>query len=335
MLLQNARANILLYLLPAMILALVPWLITSPYHLQIIILLFWNAYLAICWNWVGGYAGLFSLAHGAFVGIGGYTSTILFLNYQISPFLGMILGGVFAAILGAAISYPCFRLRGIYFALSTMAFGLSIQILFINTYSVWGIKINGADGLSIPPADSFLLFQSASKIPYYYVIVALLLISVFLSHKIRNSKLGYYLTAINENQESAESIGINSSKYKLIAFIISAFFSALGGTFYAQLMLIMDPGRVMGIDFSIDLALMSILGGMQTLLGPFVGALIIIPVSEYLRAIIGSKYAGSHLAIYGIMLMVIVIYFPQGLSKYINNFVGKFMQATRKRKELA
>ena len=319
-----------LWLIGILILALLPFIIRNAYHLQVLIMLFWYAYLAICWNWVGGFAGQFSMIHGTFVGVGGYTSTLLFLNFGLTPFIGMVLGGVLAALLSIIVSYPCFRLRGIYFALSTMAFGLSIQILFMNTYSVWGIKINGADGLSILPRDSFVLFQSTSKVPYYLVILALLVGVLALSAGIRHSKLGYYLTAINENQESAESLGINSSRYKLMAFMISAFFSAIGGTFYAQLMLIIDPGRIMGIDFSIELGLMSILGGMQSIWGPLLGASIIVPTSEYLRAFLGSKYAGSHLAIYGLMLMVMVIYFPRGLSEFINIGIARIRTALGK-----
>ncbi|GAB6174257.1 branched-chain amino acid ABC transporter permease [Paradesulfitobacterium aromaticivorans] len=301
-------------LLFLLILVALPFLINNEYILQIFIMFLFNAYLASGWNIISGFAGQLSLGHAAFVGIGAYTSTILFVQVGISPWIGMIIGGVIAGVLGWLIGYPVFKLRGPYYALATIAYGEIIRIFIQNTKSIGGIELKGAEGILIPfKGNSPGIYQFETKAAYYYVIFILFLFVILLSYKIKNSKMGYYLSAIGNDQDAAESLGVNTSKLKLTASAISAFVMALGGTFYAQYLLYINPQGILSGDFSTEIAVIGIIGGEGTVLGPVLGSLILTPLSELTRIYLGGRFAGVHLLAYGLILMVVVTYLPHGV----------------------
>ncbi|WP_206811634.1 branched-chain amino acid ABC transporter permease [Paradesulfitobacterium ferrireducens] len=278
------------------------------------IMFLFNAYLASGWNIISGFAGQLSLGHAAFVGIGAYTSTILFVQWGISPWIGMIFGGVIAAIFGWLIGYPVFKLRGPYYALATIAYGEIIRIFIQNTKAVGPIELKGAEGILIPfKGSSPALFQFETKAAYYYVALAMFLLVLLLSYKIKNSKMGYYLSAIGNDQDAAESLGVNTSKMKLTASAISAFVMALGGTFYAQFLLYINPQGVLSGDFSTEIAVIGIIGGEGTVFGPVLGSLILTPLSELTRIYLGGRFAGVHLLAYGLILMAVVTHIPHGV----------------------
>ncbi len=294
--------------------ALFPVFVQDPYfvHAAIMVLLF--AFLASSWNILGGLAGQHSFGHSAFFGIGAYVSTILFLYWNVPPLLGMIIGGVVAGIASIGIGYPCFKLRGPYFALSTLAFTEIFRIVVTSTEQVGPIDLKGAAGILIPlrPGSSLLNFQFADKTYYYYLILAMLLLLLFLHVWIERSRWGLYLAAIRDNEEAARSVGISATRYKMIALVISAFFGATAGTFYAQFLLYIEPA-LFSSAFSIEILLIAIVGGAGTLLGPFLGALILTPVSELTRTYLGGTYAGVQLIIYGSVLVAVMMFAPQGL----------------------
>lgn len=305
------------YFLPLLflvILGLLPFIINNEYILQVFIMFLFNAYLASGWNIISGFAGQLSLGHAAFVGIGAYTSTILFVQWGISPWIGMLFGGVIAAVLGWLIGYPVFKLRGPYYALATIAYGEIIRIFIQNTKAVGPIELKGAEGILIPfKGSSPALFQFDTKAAYYYVALIMFLLVLFLSYKIKNSKMGYYLAAIGNDQDAAESLGVNTSKLKLRAAAISAFIMALGGTFYAQFLLYINPQGVLSGDFSTEIAVIGIIGGEGTVLGPVLGSLILTPLSELTRIYLGGRFAGVHLLAYGLILMAVVTHIPHGV----------------------
>jgi branched-chain amino acid transport system permease protein len=304
------------------ILLAIPVINSEPYFLQLFIMVMLFAYWASSWNIISGFSGQMSLGHSAFAGIGAYVSTILFINFNLSPWLGMIVGALIAGVFGLVIGYPCFRLRGTYFTLATIAFLNVVRIFVLANQEILGFEIRGAQGLSVPwKGNSFTNMQFLSKVPYYYLILALLVTVVLVSYFIKKSKMGYYLAAIKTNQEAASSLGVNVTHYKLAAQFISVFFTAIGGSFYAQFILFIDPQRLLGYDLSLEMAIFSIIGGQGTVLGPVLGAFILVPISELTRAHISGNLAALPVIIYGLCLMAIIYYLPDGILKYINKLL--------------
>jgi branched-chain amino acid transport system permease protein len=292
-----------------------PLVIESPTYLQILILLFFYAYLTSAWNLVGGFAGVLPLGHSVFVGIGAYTSTILSLQYGVSPWIGMIVGGLLAAFIGVLIGKPTFRMRGAYFALCTIAFAEGIRVMIENIDSLGPFKINGPRGLLIPlKGDSFWNYQFMHKEPYYYIILVMLVLVLGLTWFISKSRMGYYLAAGGEEPEAAQALGVNVARYKLVAMAMSCFLTALAGTFYAQLMLYFYPKGLMGLDLSFEIAFIALIGGRGTIAGPIIGALALRPLNEFTRIYLSNQLPGLHLVIFGLILILVMLYQPKGLT---------------------
>lgn len=294
------------------------------YVMQVMVMLLLFMYWASSWNIIGGYGGLLSLGHASYIGIGAYTSTICSMYLNISPWIGMLIGGLIAGLVSLIIGYPTFRLKGSYFALSTVALLNVMRIVFLSEDTIFGFKTYAAMGIKIKwLGGNFIDMQSLDKMFFYYIILVLLVILLLVSNFISTRKTGYYLAAIRTNQEAADSLGVNVQYYKLKAQFISAFFTALGGTIYAQLISFIEPQRVFGYDLSVEIALMVIIGGTGTVWGPIIGALVLYPASELLRSSIGSKLPGSSIAIYGLLLMIIIYFMPQGLLHYLRILKNK------------
>jgi branched-chain amino acid transport system permease protein len=275
--------------------------------------------LGVAWNIMGGYAGMFSFGQAAFFGIGAYTSSFLLVTFQVNPWIGLMAGGVVAALMAAAIGYPCSNLRGHYFAIATIAFGEIVRIHFNN----WKL-VNAAEGITIPMVNESLanfMFHS-SKLPYYYIILAFLLLALVICYFVANSKMGYYFRAIKESHDVAEVLGVNVVRYRLIAIMVSAFLSAMAGTFYAQYILYIDPESVMLLAISIQIVLISMLGGAGTIMGPVIGAAILIPIAELTRIWLGHRGTGVDMLIYGFLITLISVYQPQGIWGLFAN-IGK------------
>jgi len=290
-------------------------LFLDAYYLHILIsILFWG-YLGSCWNILGGYAGQFSFGHAAFFGVGAYTSSLLFVDAGISPWIGMLLGAILALLLGLFIGYLCFRygLKGPYFALSMLACAQMLQIIAVNWKAV-----KGALGVLIPLGDSFLNFTFKNRLPYYYVILAMIIGILILTKWIQEKRLGYYFFAIREDEDAAKALGINIQKYKMIAMALSAFTTAMGGTFYAQYYYYIDPSLSFGGPVSIDILLRPIVGGPGTVFGPLVGSILLSPLSEITRSLF-RQYSGLHNMIFGSLLIATVIFLPRGIMGLVKD----------------
>lgn len=292
-----------------------PFVVADSYVVHSAAMVLYFAYMASSWNFVCGYVGQVSLGHSAFSGIAGYATVLLFTQAGLSPWVGMILGGVLAAAVSVPVGYATFRLKGPYFTLTTIAFAEILRIWLENTDNFLGIPLKGAQGLTVPPVGgtSFAAFQFDGKLPYYYIILALLLLVMAATALMERSRLGFYLKAIRGNRDGAEALGIDPTRYSLAALALSAFLTGIGGAYYAQLFRYINPERNMGIDLSIDMAVMTIVGGQGTILGPTLGALVLHPVGELVRSSLGGQVLGLHLVIYGIVLMLAVLYFPKGI----------------------
>jgi branched-chain amino acid transport system permease protein len=298
-----------LFFLVVLILAIAPIFIENDFYLDGFILIFiWGAF-AGAWNIISGHAGMVSLGHNAFFGIGAYTSTLLLLRFGLTPFIGMLIGGALASSVGLLIGIICFRLRSHYFALATLAFGQVTSIVAMN----WTSLTNGAEGLALPIKPSLYNMAFASKLPYLYIGLVLLLAVIGISYAIEHSKLGYYLTAFRENEEAARALGVKTGRVRLTAMAISSFLAAVIGAFYAQYLVFIDPTSIIRIQISVQVALFAIVGGIGTTLGPAIGALIFIPMTIALRAKLGTSLPGLHLVIYGTILIIVLLYMPKGI----------------------
>jgi len=292
------------------VVALLPQMITTPYYVHMLIFVLLYAGLASAWNLMGGFAGQLSLGHAGFFGIGAYSSALLFIKFGLSPWIGMLVGVLLAAVAGAAIGYPCFRLRGPFFALATLAFGEVLRLVAI----AWIDLTQGSNGLTIPFRPGFKNMMWQGKEMFFYVTLVYALAAVGIAWKIERSRLGYYLIALKEDDAAARMLGIDTTRYKLYATLISAALTAVGGVFYAQYIGFIDPDSVFGLDQSVQYALISIIGGIGTVVGPVFGAFIMIPLMEVLRAMFGGMARGLHLVLYGLILIVVVMLIPQGLA---------------------
>ncbi len=297
----------------AFLLAL-PWIVGGSYH-SVLVMMILYAYLATAWNILGGFTGQLSLGHSLFFGMGAYASSVLSVYYGFSPWLGMLVGGAVAAVLALFVGVLSFHygLRGPYFALASIAFSQAALTLVLNIDF-----LGAASGYKIPlKPPSLFDFQSTSKLPFYYIGLGMLVALFLITHLIRKSQMGYYFIAIRDNEELAQGLGVNIIRYKLAATLISAFFTGIAGTFYAQYYLYIDPRDVMGIDLSIELALFSIVGGAGTLYGPMIGAFVLTVIGELTRSFIGAAFSGGHVMVYGLILMLVIIFIPKGIMGFI------------------
>jgi len=288
-----------------------PLIFTLPFPRHVMIMIFLYGMLAQAWNILAGYCGQISLGHAVFFGAGAYTSTVLVRQLGLTPWAGMLAGAVLAVALSQVIGYPVFRLRGHYFAIATIAVGEIVQTVVIN----WD-WLGGARGLFVPikRPDSFVNFQfNESKQTYYYIALALLGLALWLTRRMERSRTGYYFRAIREDQDAAASLGIPVARYKQRAMALSAGLTALGGTFYAQYILFIDPESVLPLSLSILICLVAVLGGVGTLWGPPIGAAILVPLSEGTRVYLGGTGKAIDLLIYGALIMLISVIQPGGI----------------------
>jgi branched-chain amino acid transport system permease protein len=279
------------------------------YFLEVLISILFFAYLGLAWNLLGGYAGQFSFGHAAFFGIGAYTSTLLLLRAGLSPWVGMLAGGLLATGFGLFEGYLSFRygLRGPYFSLVTLAFAEMLRVVTVN------LRVVGASlGLVVPSQANALLFVFADKLPYYYVMFVMTAAALAITHLVARSRLGYCLVAVRENEDAAEAAGVDARGVKLRAMAVSAFLTGLGGTFYAQYFAYIDPTITFGPAISIGALLPAIVGGAGTVVGPVLGAFVLTPISEITRAALRGR-AGADIMLYGLMLILVISFLPQGL----------------------
>ena len=315
----DSRRGWRLFLFLCLILALIfPMLEKNPSHQNLAILVLMAAQLGVAWNIIGGYAGQVSLGQAAFYGLGAYTSTLLFTKLGLTPWIAIPVGGLVAVCISLLVGWSCFRLKGHYFAMATIAVAEIIQIIFTN----WEYA-GAAVGLNLPMEEGWKTLIFSTKEPYYYLALGLLLLTLGVNYAIEKSFLGYYFRAIKDEPDAARSLGVNLSRYKQLAFAISSFFTALGGSLYAHKELYIDPGSVLHTGLSIKMALVSILGGVGTLFGPLLGAGIPTLIEEGTRVIFGGSGRGTDLIIYALLIVLIAVYYPTGVLGWLRSFIAR------------
>ncbi len=288
-----------------------PFVLNAPFPHHLMIMIFLYALMAQSWNILAGYCGQISLGHAVFFGIGAYGSGFLFATFRISPWLGMLVGIAIAMAAAVLIGLPTLRLRGHYFAIATLVIGESVQIVFQR----WEY-VGAASGIWLPIVrdNPLLNFQfNESKIPYYFIALGFLSLACLAVWYLERSKAGFYFRAIREDPEAASSLGVNVARYKVLAFMISAGFMSLAGSFYAQYVLVVDPETVFPLTLSIFVLLMVVMGGVGTLWGPVIGAAVLVPLSEFTRIYLGGTGGTIDLMIYGALIVLISVFRPVGL----------------------
>ena len=283
------------------------------YVLHVLIQILVWSFVGTAWSLMGRF-GLVSLGHGAFLGVGAYTTTLLWNFFGLTPWLGSIVAVAGAIALGLAIGYPCFRFRvvGHYFALATLAVGEVIRLLIIAERDWTG----GSLGLTLKPATtdaSFAAIQFADKRVFYYGALVLWLGGLAVWARVDRSMARSALEAIGEDETAAASVGIHVTRFKLGITLLSAALTAIGGVAYAQYISYVNPETLAGIGVSLRIVFAVVLGGMYSLLGPTVGSALTIALSEYLRVAFGLRLIGMAETIYGLLLILFIIFLPSGI----------------------
>lgn len=284
------------------ILSLVPFLGLSSYVMHILILVIMWSVIGMSWNLLGGYCGQVSFGHAAFFGMGAYTAGIFYYNAGISAWWGLPLSVVIVAAFSLVFGFIVLRLRGSYFVLATLAIGEVLRVTAENLQD-------------FTQGDLGIMVQKRTwvgKTWYYYIILTIAVFTFFLIKKVIASKLGYYFVAIREDPDAAESLGINTTLYKTIALCLSGVLTGLAGAFYTNYMGYIDPQVVFPLyDISIVTVMVVMIGGVATLWGPFVGAVIMVLFAEVIRSI--PSLGEAHETFFGLLLIFIIIFLPNGI----------------------
>jgi branched-chain amino acid transport system permease protein len=287
---------------------MLPFILPS-FYVHVLIMTFLAASVASAWNIIGGFAGQFSLGHSVFFGIGGYGVAIPLQDYGISPVLGIPLGVLISVVLSIIIGLPTFKLRGHYFALATLA----VVMIFLDLSIYFKGFTHGTTGIPLvdKPGAWDLVFRT--KLPMYYLFLALLFMTLFLSYLISKSKIGCYFKAIREDEEAAEALGINSAYFKHVALIMSAMITSVAGSLYVCYILYIDSRTAFDLMRGIYWALLALVGGLGTVTGPIVGALLIEPFNLLLKSIAPGHFGAVSNCVYGILFVILALRTPEGV----------------------
>lgn len=284
-----------------------PLVIHSHYYQHLVIIIFMWVVIGSSWNLLAGYTGQVSFGHAIFFGVGAYTAGIFASKLGISAWWGMAFGGIFSMLVGLFVGWVCFRLRGPYFALATLAGGEIIRLIATN----WESLTDGMVGI--------LIIQSfKSKLSYYYIALALALACIYTIRMIMKSKWGYYFVSIREDEDAAASLGINTTLYKNVSLLVSSFFTGMAGAFYMNYMAFIDPEVVFSLHYiSIMAILVGIVGGVATIWGPAVGAFVMVGLQETFRSSffgLAPKWISqAHALVFGLLVIFVIMFLANGI----------------------
>lgn len=294
---------------------------TRSYELRIATLVLMFAGMATAWNIVGGFANLVSLGHAAFFGLGAYTSTLLLKHYGLPPWGGMLAAIAAAGAASLVIGWPSFRLRGHYFALGTIAFAELLRLAALYFSGITG----GAVGLTVPQGPSgWLYMQFVGNRGFFWIALGLFVATLGMTYWVHHSALGYKLRALRSSHEAAAIVGVDTLRAKLSANLVSCSLMGVYGVFYAQFHFFIDPETVFGLwSVSIKVAMMAILGGLTYVWGPFVGALVLVPLDEWTNSVFTGRYSGMGRLLFGALLIALILVQPRGILRWLERLVAR------------
>jgi branched-chain amino acid transport system permease protein len=307
----RSRGGYWLLLFVALVLPLV---LTPSFFRHIMTMTVMCACMAQAWNIVGGYAGQIALGNVVFFGLGAYSAALGFVKFGLSPWLGLLIGIVVSATVAAVIGWASFKTSGIYFAIATLGIGELARTLFVSWR--WA---EGSVGIEMPILPSSVLnFQfHGARLPYYYMILGLLVLYFWIVARIGNSRFGYYLRTISVSEVAAEAVGIDVLRYMMLAFVLAAVMTSICGTFYNQYLLYIDPWSVFPSTISMLMLFITVFGGVGTAIGPVIGAVILIPLGELTRGALGGQGKGIDYLINAVLMVTVTILEPRGVLQLI------------------
>jgi branched-chain amino acid transport system permease protein len=308
------------YLWPALLLALIvayPLVFSTPFQQRLGALVLLYAIAASAWNIIGGYAGQVSVGHVVFFGCGAYAAMGAYTHFALSPLVGIPTGIVLAVAIAAIIGVPTLRLAGHYFSMATIAVAELVRLVVTNT-NYLGAAV-GLSGPTVPRNVFDLSFISA--LPYYYLFLIVLAITLWITWRMTNSRMGFYLRAVKDSERAARSLGAPTSRTKLYAFMLSAGLTSVAGALYAMMFGFVDPESGLGILISVKILIMAALGGAGLLFGPLVGAAILVPLEEISNSLLGGKGAGLTFVVYGAIILLIARFQPGGILTLVNRLM--------------
>jgi branched-chain amino acid transport system permease protein len=286
-----------------------PLVFTTPFQQRLGALILLYAIAASAWNIIGGYAGQVSVGHVVFFGCGAYAAMGAYSHFALSPLVGIPAGIVFSAAIAAVIGVPTLRLSGHYFSMATIAVAELARLIVTNTEYL-GAAV-GLSGPTVPRNVFDLSFISA--LPYYYLFLTILIMTLLITFWMTRSRMGFYLRAIKDSERAARSLGAPASRTKLYAYMLSAGLTSVAGALYAMMFGFVDPESGLGILISVKILIMAALGGAGLLFGPLVGAAILVPLEEISNNLLGGKGAGLTFVVYGAIIVLIARFQPGGL----------------------
>ncbi|MBX9647213.1 MAG: branched-chain amino acid ABC transporter permease [Xanthobacteraceae bacterium] len=314
------------FLWPTVALALIilyPLVFTTPFQQRLGALILLYAIAASAWNIVGGYAGQVSVGHVVFFGCGAYASMAAYSHFALPPMVGVPAGIAASVAIAAVIGVPTLRLSGHYFSMATIAVAELARLIVTNTEFL-GAAV-GLSGPTVPRTVFDLSFISA--LPYYYLFLTVLLITLGITWWMTNSRIGFYLRAIKDSERAARSLGAPASRVKLYAYMLSAGLTSVAGALYSMMFGFVDPESGLGILISVKMLIMAALGGAGLLFGPLVGAAILVPLEEISNNVLGGKGAGLTFVVYGAIIVIIARFQPGGILALINRLWAKHKPA--------
>ena len=276
--------------------------------------------LASAWNIIGGFGGQFSLAHSVFFAVGAYTTANLYLKAGISPWLGLFPAAVLAALVACLLSWPVFRLRGPFFAIATMAF--TEVALALGNYMEWAT--GGTRGMSIPFRLGLVNMIFRDRLSYAWLMLGFAAVCLLIVVAVRRSRLGYYLQAVRDNEQAARASGIDVLRVKLAGMTISAALTGVGGGLFFMQVRVADPAALLSLfDFGVKFALIALIGGLGTIYGPILGALVVIPLEGWLRAQFGGMLPGANLIVLSLCLILASLFMRRGIVGAIEELIER------------
>ena len=311
------------------LIALAPLVVDSPYYLGILILATLYAFIGVSWNIVAGYAGQLLIAHIIFLAVGAYTTLVLLNQFSVSPWVGIPLSGITAALLGYLVALITLRygLKADYFALFTIALMVALRTLFLK----WDF-VGGAIGIGLRLSNpTWIKMIFDDKEPYLYISLVLATLGMILQYLIYRSKMGKYFIAIREDESAAAALGVNTSLYKTLAVVIGAALAGVGGGFYAMYVTFIEPPQVFDLGLNVEIIMAGpIIGGLGSLAGPVLGAIVNKPLAVLIRGFLSAERSGSSLIVYGSFLILAIMFMPRGLAGVLHTIYNKL---TRKSTE--
>ena len=305
------------------------WFITSKYSLVIVMTVMIWAIAAQGWNIVGGYGGLLSFGHSVFFGIGAYTTAILTARLGISPWIGMAAGAVLSAIIGAVLTFPALRLKGTYFTLASF-----VLALLLTDIAVIAVPVTGGDlGINLPflSGNDFWMLQFDDRLNYYYILVIFLAVATLVVGLVAYSKLGLFLRSSRDDPDAARTAGVDVTRVRLVGLMISAAITSIAGSLMLQFLGAVTPGTSFSATAAFTIGMAALVGGRGTIVGPILGAAILIPAQQVLASVFSDGPAGISGIAYAVVIIAVVMFDSRGIVHVLQRIGRAVLRIVRRR----